>query len=352
MYGKFCLLTLGCGMAFAVTAQDGEGDASAWSWYGDLELRVDHVQDLPGRDDIERNTSRVRFGVQRMFEQLEFGIALEGALGSDANRDNRRNNDNERSDAVNLDSLYLRWHLGEETSLLFGRSEFPIDLTPMLWDADLRPIGASVTHQFAVREFDRLALTAGYFAGTHLYDDESRIAAIQAGWHINEGAPTGGDIQLAWLDFSDLEQLTRNGLARTNRRIGSDLLSEYRIVDFQAGLHTHVADWPLALRADIARNTGADDERDAGRFTAILGDKLQPKGIEYGYVAQRIQRDAAMAAFNEDDWWFHSFAKGHMVWVGYGIDSVWSTQFSIFRENRDGHTSDVDRFILELDARW
>jgi len=32
---------------------------------------------------------------------------------------------------------------------------------------------------------------------------------------------------------------------------------------------------------------------------------------------QRIQRDAAMAAFNSDDWWFHSFMHGYMPWIGY-----------------------------------
>jgi hypothetical protein len=41
-----------------------------------------------------------------------------------------------------------------------------------------------------------------------------------------------------------------------------------------------------------------------------------------------------------------------MLWVGYGIDETWNTQFSMFRENRDGVSEDVDRFILELNARW
>ena len=109
------------GLSLPLLAQD-DVAPSDWSWYGDLKLRVDHVQDLAGRDDVERNRSRFRFGAHRMFDDLEFGIALEGALGSDANRDNRRNNDNERSDALNLDELYLRWNLAENTSLLVGRS--------------------------------------------------------------------------------------------------------------------------------------------------------------------------------------------------------------------------------------
>ncbi len=341
------MLSLAAGAASA-----NDENSSVWSWYGDTKLRVDHVQDLPARDDLERVRLRARIGARRMFDQLEFGIALEGALGSDTNRDNRRNNDNERSDSVNLDELYLRWNASENTNLLVGRTALPLSLTPLLWDTDLRPIGASVSHNIATGDFDRLAFTAGYFAGTHLYDDESRIAAFQAGWFVREGTDFGGDVQLAYLDFSDLEKLTQQGLSRTNRRVTGVLLSDYEIVDLQAGLHTTVANWPVRLRVDVARNLGADDLNEAGRVSAVIGDKLQPMGWEYGYSAQRIQRDAAMAAFNDDDWWFHSFAKGQSVWAGYGIDETWNVQFLMFRENRDGVREDVDRFMLELNGHW
>ena len=323
-----------------------------WSWYGDLKARIDHVQDLPAREDVERNRARVRFGARRLFDQLEFGIALEGAFGSDHNRDNRRNNDNERSDAFNLDELYVRWNASENSSVLLGRTALPLSLTALLWDPDLRPIGASVSHSIATGDFDRLAFTAGYFAGSHLYDDESRIGAFQASWFLREGTDFGGDIQLAYLDFSDLGKLTEQGLSRTNRRAGATLLSDYEIADLQVGLHTTIAKWPLRLRVDVARNLGADDLNEAGRFSAAIGDKSQPMGWEYGYSAQRIQRDAAMAAFNDDDWWFHSFAKGHSAWVGYGLDATWNLQFLMFRENRDGVRDDVDRFMIELNGHW
>ncbi len=122
------LMAVCSGLSFPVLAQEDDTSSSVWSWYGDL----------------KRNRSRFRFGARRMFDNLEFGIALEAALGSDDNRDNRRNNDNERSDAVNLDEFYLRWNAGDNTSLLFGRTALPLSLTPMLWDADLRPIIATV----------------------------------------------------------------------------------------------------------------------------------------------------------------------------------------------------------------
>lgn len=343
---------LGAGLLFAQGAVAQQDDAHVWSWYGDARLRGDVVHDLPGRDDLDRFRSRIRFGAHRMFDNLEFGIALEGALGSDDNRDNRRNNDNERSDAINLDSFYLRWNASDNTSVLLGRAEMPLVLTPLTWDADLRPIGISATHSIAIGDFDRLAFSAGYFAGTHLYQDESRIKAAQIGWFLREGAEVSGDVQLSWLDFSELDQLTANGLTRTNRRVGSHLLSDYRLADLQVGIKLPLMGWPLALRGDVVRNLGADDRNQGARFTAVLGDRLQPMGWEYGLALQRIQRDAVMAAFNEDDWWFHSFSNGQMLWTGYGIDETWSAQLSVFREAREGVATHVKRYILELGARW
>lgn len=343
--GTMLLVSLGC------AAQESDGDGQ-WDIYGNARLRAGVVQDLVGRDDLERGRGRVRVGARRLFDSLEFGFALEGALGSDDNRDNRRNNDNERSDAGNVDELYLRWNAGEQTQVLIGRSAMPLSLSPMLWDDDLRPIGAAVSHSIPVGDFDRLQLSAGWFAGTHLYQDDSRISAVQASWFLREGAEISGDVQLAYLVFDDLEQLTAQGLARTNRRVGAALVSDYEIADLQAGLKFSVAKWPVKLRVDLARNLGAETLRDAGRVSATIGDKLQPMGWEFGYAGQRIQRDAAMAAFNDDDWWFHSFSRGHMGWIGYGIDEHISVQFAMLIENREGLADDVDRFLVDLNLRW
>ena len=67
---------------------------------------------------------------------------------------------------------------------------------------------------------------------------------------------------------------------------------------------------------------------------------------------QRIQRDAVPAAFNEDDWWFHSAARGVMPWVAYGLDETWSVQLSGFFERPDGRDERITRVLLDVRARW
>jgi hypothetical protein len=324
-----------------------------WNFYGDVLLRAERTVDIPGRvDDLERGGLRLRAGVRRDFDSFEFGAALEGTLGSDRNQDNRANNDNERSDSVNIDELFLRWRAGESTSVLLGKTAFPIQTTPLTWDDDMRPLGISVSHSIAVGEFSRLSLVGGYFAGDHLYDDDSRIAAAQIGWHWNEGADVSGDVQLAWLDFSDLQTLVDRGLGRTNRRVAGVLVNDYQLLDLQMGLRATFGDALWRTRVDVVRNMDADADSDGGRLSVIYGDSRVAGGLEVGYAIQRFQREAVVAAFTSDDWWFHSFARGYMPWVAYGINDRWSVQLSGFRETRDGIAEPTDRLLLDVRAFW
>jgi len=316
--------------------------------FGDFSLRGDRVTGFTARDEVERVRGRLRIGWRGVSDQIEYAIAVKGGLGSDDNRDNRRNNDNERSDGGGLDQAFVRWLPSEDTALTVGKTDLPLALTPMVWDYDLRPVGVSLRQRWSVGELDALRATVGWFAGDHLYGDESRIAAAQLGWFWREGAPFSADVQLAFLDFSGLERATVEGLTRTNRRMGSQLVSDYRLLDLQFGARWQLEEKALQARLDLLRNLGADDEDDGVRASLVYGDAdLQP-GWELGLSYQRIQRDAAQAAFNEDDWWFHSFARGVMPWVGYGLDDGWSLRASLFIERRDASEETLRRLLLEV----
>lgn len=356
------LALLLCAAASAVAAEDAVLDAAeaapaaTWSAFGDLRLREEHTWHLPGAryaQPLRRERGRGRVGaIYAPMPELEFGAAIELAAGSDSNRDNRLNNDNERSNSANLDQFFLRWRAGERSTLLLGKAAFPLELSPLTWDQDLRPAGVSLDHSLPLGDFDRLQLTAGWFAGQHLYRDDSRIGAVQLAWRWHEGAPTDAAVLLSWLDFSGLDRLTRNGLARTNQRRGVGLADAYRLLDLQLVGRTTLGAWPLQARLDLLRNTGAETEHDAVRASLVLGDRWRPRGLEFGFAYQRVQRNAAMAAFNEDEWWFHSFARGGMPWIGYGIDAHWSLRLAGFDERRDGLDESTRRVLLDLEARW
>lgn len=325
-----------------------------WSWFGDGLLRAESINGIPRADDaFDRVWARGRFGAQ--FDpspQWHFAISAKASKANNANDQDRRDNRNERSNAIGLDRLFLRWQATESAALTLGKTELPLDLTPLTWDRDLRPAGLSADVSTEVGEFNRLALVGGYFAGSHLYGDDSRIAAAQLAFHWREGAPLNASALVAYLDFSDLNQAALQGLTRTNRRLGAGLLSDYRLVDLQLVGRAHAGAWPLELRLDFVRNLGADNLRDGARASLVLGDMRQPHSWEFGFAAERIQRDAVMAAFNSDDWWFHSNMRGVMPWIGYGIDGTWSLRLAGFRERRDGVSEHTRRVLLDLNASF
>ena len=320
----------------------------------ELGLGQDHVSGWPNnRATLNRPRARLRVGMNWSFaDHWDFTASGRIAQGSDDNRDNRRNNDNERSDSFGIDQILLRWHDGEQASLQFGKAPLPLDLSPMLWDPDLRPAGFAYERSVALGDFNRLHWVIGYFAGQHLYGDESRIGAAQFAFNWREGAPTRAGVTLSYLDFSDLEELTRQGLARTNAISAGRLVSDYRLLDLQLSGHTELGSWPIDLHIDLVRNFGADFARDGGRLSVSAGDHRQPGGFQIGLAIERIQREAVMAAFNSDDWWFHSNRRGQLAWVAYGIDETWRLRLSGFRELRDGLDEYTHRLLLDVDANW
>lgn len=329
-----------------------ESDPVAWQHFGDASLLGDRVTGLPGGREVERLRSRLRLGLRREGERWSAAIAGKAALGSDANADNRRNNDNEKSDGLALDQAWLRWAPGEATALTLGQQALPLQLTPLVWDRDLRPQGISLEQQWPLGDFDRLRLSLGHYAGNHLHGDRSRLSAVQLGWHYHEGAPFSADLQLGWLGFHRLDRAAAEGLTRGNRQQGGRLLSDYRLLDLQLGLRWERDSGPLSLRLDWLRNLGADAADRGGRVSLVHGHADRLGGFEFGLAWQRIQRDAAMAAFNSDDWWFHSAARGGMPWVAHGFDGGWTLQVSGFFERADGREERVERLLVELRTRF
>lgn len=355
----------------AAPAQDdlGLGDTAAhsahetaqggWSPFLDALLRFERTTDMPGRnDDLERVRLRLRGGVVYTHPAgWEFGAGLEAQVASSSNDFTRANNDNERSDQVLLDQLYARYAFNEFTALSVGKTTLALDLTPLTWDQDLRPIGVGLSHSAALGEsgLHGWRFDLGAYTPDHLYDDDARLAALRLALDFNTGAPQSAGVQLAYLHFSDLQRLVDGGLGRTNRRINAGgrptLLSDYHLLDLIARGRVEWIGQPLELTLDYVHNLGADDQDAAGRASLVWGAAADG-GWELGFAWQRMQRDAVLAAYSEDDWWFHSFARGGMPWIGYGFDAHWQVRLAAFRERRDGVAAHTDRVLLDVTGKW
>ncbi|MBI1733179.1 MAG: hypothetical protein HYR49_10510 [Gammaproteobacteria bacterium] len=329
-----------------------QGDFSAFEPYGDLRLRGDFVRDLPRPvdADFERGTARLRPGVRWLpHDAVEVSVAIKVNLSTDGNGRTRFNQDNEKADDVLLDEAFLLAHLGADTDLLAGQSALPLLLTPMIWDQDLRPQGVSVRHGIPTGVFSSLEFQGGLFLGNHLYGDESVIRAAQATLQLGEGMDTAWRFSLAWLDFSDLDELARKGLVRTNLPAADGTFAnDFRLANAHAGVTLRQLGFPVRVRLDAVRNVSAGSDGFAGRGDLILGDSRQDNGIEFGFAAQRVQREALLAAFSDDDWWFRTRMRGWSLWAGYGITDSLRVRVSGFNERRDDAADHNWRALVDL----
>jgi len=338
---------------FAGSELDEEAPAEAWRPYADAMFRAESTRGFENRDNIERLRSRLRAGADYQNANWQFRLGMKAGLGSDSNRDNRRNLDNETSNGAGIDEFMLRWESDDaQRSVQLGKSRFPLVTSPLTWDEDLRPIGASLRLSRQLGDFNRWSVVAGYFAGDHLYGDDSRIGAVQVSGFFREGAALSAALHLSWWHFDDLQTAVDQGLMRSNRIVNGRLLSDYRLLNLQGVLRWLHDGQPLDLRLDVVENRGANDQNRGARVSAVYGTTRVPQSWEWAVSYQRIGRDAVPAAFSADDWWFHSAARGVMPWVGYAFDATWSLQLSYFRERLDGRDERIQRWLLDLRADW
>jgi hypothetical protein len=330
-----------------------EGDSieqeSYLDWTGDLQLRYDHVS---REEPIDRVRGRLRFGIRYFVGSWEMGAIEELTRGSNSALEETIRNDNELSNDLSTDEVYVRWSPSESISVMAGKTKLPIKVSPMLWDEDLRPIGLSAEGNVSIGDFDRLSLTVGWFEGAHLYNDKTRIVAAQTAWFWREGAPVSYTASLGYIKFYDTDGLVEERLLRTNGVLAGKSVVGATLADIQFGVSSNSEHWPIRFDINLVRNLGARSERDGARISVAAGSVRRKQGVEFGLTYERIQRDAVLAAFNSDDWWFHSDMQGVMSWIGYGLSDQWSVRVAGFFERRDRTDQRVERLLIDFRRNW
>jgi len=320
-----------------------------WGTLGDLRVRGDFVDGLPGGREVQRGRSFLRFGAAvTPLAALELGAAGEAALGSDHNSENRINNDNETSDDFNLDLLYGRWRPRPELEISAGRNALPFLLTPLTWDDDLRPDGGTIAARLPSGDFDAWRLAAGWLGVRNLAESWARLAAVQAGFSWRDGGPRGADARLAYLYWDHVGALVADGLARTNATRNARFVSDFRILDLQLRWRAQLGPVPSVLHGEWVENLGADAASTGVRAGLVLGDVGAHGHVQVQYFYHRTEQDAVLAAFNADDWWFHSRLRGHRGSVSLALGRRTILGISGSLERRDDLETWTKRLLLDL----
>jgi hypothetical protein len=293
--------------------------------------------------------------------RLEIGVSsLLLGVGAELNHSEDKNvepkpallRDNYKSRDVRLDLAFASLKIGA-LQLQGGRFEMPLGVTEMIWDRDLRPQGAAATleaRDSAGRR--RFAATALGARGSHVFEDEkTEMLALSAEAGLSDSLTlTGSYIRFRKID--DIEPMLR----RQNRRAGGLFVNDYHVADVALRLR-HEGQISTLLVADYCWNTAVDDENKGLWLGAVFGS-LQNAAARLEYTYAKVDRDATLAAYASDDFFWATGWEGHRADVGVRLTRNTSMhavgQLQRFKDSPRVDERDhwLKRYRLDLRVRY
>jgi hypothetical protein len=327
---------------------------------GDSLARYEWTRDIPVGDALEnedRYRLQLRPRVEATFGPVELGVGGDFNYSEDENdlppegldapvliRDNYRSRD------ARLDLAWGKLTAGPLTAQ-GGRFFMPLPVTEMIWDRDLRPQGGAASINFAPKSsLNRFALIGLYAEGSHVFEDESLM--FGGGLDLSFASGQTARLQIAgtYLEFRDLDKLDP-AIRRQNTRVAGEIVNGYRVVDI-VGRISRTGQLPMQLVGDYCWNTAVDQDN-KGLWLAVVLGTLPTSRTRLEYTYAKIDKDATVAAFNTDDFFWGTGWEGHRADLATGGARKSSfhaiAQWQRFKDspNPDQRELWVKRFRLE-----
>jgi hypothetical protein len=346
-------------VAAAQTTAYTQQQKKAFRFAGDSLARYEWTRNIPGADPVneDRYFLQVRPRVELSLGPIELGVG--GAFNySDVENDVPPPGeetlalvrDNYRSRDVRLDLAYGKLKMGPVVAQ-GGRFFMPIPFTEMVWDADLRPQGGAVALDFAPQgSTSRFALHGIYAKGSHVFEDESVMYGGGAELSFASGQDASLQLVGSYLQFEDLNML-EVPIRRQNTRVAGLIVNDYRVVDLIARIGRS-GQMPFQLVGDYCWNTALDLDNRGLWLAVVLGD-LGTSRARAEYTYAKIDKDATVAAFNTDDFFWGTGIEAHRADLATGTVKSSSihaiAQWQRFKDSPDPVVREqwVTRYRLE-----
>jgi hypothetical protein len=268
----------------------------------------------------------------RLLPRLEVGVGkLVMGVGGDFNYSKDENTkpaagqttqgiirDNYDSRDARVDLAYASLKPASWIQAQGGRFLMPIAFTEMIWDKDLRPQGGALT--LALRDrgaLKRLGVTGLWAEGSHVFEDhKTTLWTVGADADLRLGEKTSLELIAAWMDWTKITTMEPR-IRRQNTRVGGQFVFDYQVLDFVARLRFGGM-VPVQLVGDFCLNTAVDAQRQGLWLAAVLGS-LRTTVVRGEYTFAKVDRDATVAAFGADDFFWVTGWKGHRLDLGVRI---------------------------------
>jgi hypothetical protein len=222
--------------------------------------------------------------------------------------------DNYKSRDARMDLAFVSLKAARWLRIEGGRFEMPVGFTEMIWDRDLRPQGGALTVESRdLGSVRRLGLTVLGARGSHVFDDdETNMLVASAELALVSGFSLTGSY-VKYTDIDGIEPMIR----RQNTRVAGAFTRQYEVVDVVARFHRDQG-VSTQLVADYCFNRLPSDNN-KGLWLALVLGSTQTARTRFEYTYARVDKDATLAAYAGDDFFWATGWEGHRGDVGVRI---------------------------------
>lgn len=331
---------------------------------GDVLFRREWTRELFGDvPDQSRWRGQLRPRLEMSYKRLALTVGGELNYSSDENTKPPAGvpaltllRDNYKSREARLDLASARLQIFKWFRLEAGRMVMPVPLTEMIWDRDLRPQGGAATLSFHDSQGgERFSVTALGARGSHVFNDDKTDMLLVSAAIGKRSRKQSTELRGSFLEFRKLGEL-EPVLRRENSRLtpGGLVPDDYQIVDLTGRIRSEGA-LPSEIVVEYAWNRKKDQDNKGFWLALILGS-LQSARSRGEYVYSRVDRDATVAAYAGDDFFWGTGWEGHRVdfgiRTGQGSSIHTVAQIIRFKDSAIPEARDhwIKRFRTEL--RW
>jgi hypothetical protein len=311
-------------LASAAPAQDVYQTDSRFKLLADALARQEWTRDLfADLPDQSRRRFQMRPRLEANWSRFALGVGGDFNYSSDDNQAPPRGSttlaltrDNYDSRDARLDLAFARWDVVSWLRLEGGRFEMPVGLTEMIWDRDLRPQGAALS----IRPKDRTGTTRFLLTvlgarGSHVFDDDDTDMLLgSAGINLTSGLQTRLELVASFVVWDKIENIETK-IRRQNSRLDGAFINDYRVLDLLARL-SYDGPVPTQVVADYCRNT-AVDANNRGIWLAVALGSLKTSRSRLEYTYANVDKDATLAAYATDDFFWATGWEGHRADLGF-----------------------------------
>lgn len=305
---------------------------------GDVRVRYEGQFQSGGFVTRHRERSRARLGISgNLTDELTGAIAFATGALDDVQSSNQTQTGFFARKTIGFDKFFLSWKPSSVKGLAVVAGKFPYawDRTALTFGNDINPEGVAPSYSIATTGTLQSITLVGYalpFLEVSGGQDSYVLGGqVQTKWQISPKATAR--VSYATADFHGVDAIAqavsagsiKPASANTNR-LRTD--STGKVLGYTSGFsygdviaaveYTPRPRLPMSVLVDVVSNNKAAAGEGAGLWTEVrVGRLSQLKDVQAAWTFMRIERDAVLGAFNEQDLRAATNVMNHRLTVAY-----------------------------------